>query len=80
MGRTLRPIKLVIAKATIKEIQELKDPTTETQVRFFLGFYNVFRRFVPNYLQIAALLHEKLRKQQLNTFSGLRTDIDEDGK
>lgn len=71
LNHVIRPGRLEIAKTTTKAIQELQDPTAQTEVRSFLDLCNVFRRFLPNFLQTAAPLNKKLQKGQPKSFPDL---------
>lgn len=39
--------KLKVAQKTTGAIESLQYPTTVSEIRSFLGLWNVFRRFVP---------------------------------
>ncbi|XP_072043981.1 uncharacterized protein [Amphiura filiformis] len=41
----------------IRAVEEWKIPTTETELRGFLGLCGYYRRFVPGYAKVAAPLH-----------------------
>lgn len=64
LGHFIRPGRLEVSDAITKSIQELQEPTMQKEVRSFLGFCNVFRRFVQNHSKISAPLNRKLRKNQ----------------
>lgn len=74
LRRIIKPGRLEIVKETTKEIRDLQKPKTQIAVRFFLGLYNIFRRFVQTYLWAAALLIKKLREYQPNAFLKLKTE------
>lgn len=67
----IRLRRLEISKPAATAVRKLKEPTTQTEVRSFLGLCNVSRRFVPNVSQAAAPLNKELQKDQLTTFPSL---------
>lgn len=64
----IRPRRLDIAESKIDAIRQLQYPTTQTEIRSFLRLCNVFERFVPNILRVAAPLNNKLCKDQPKSF------------
>jgi RNase H-like domain found in reverse transcriptase len=62
LGHFIRPGQPSVAennKATLKNAQH---PTTQTDLRFFLGICNVYRRFVRGFAKIAEPLNLLLQK------------------
>ncbi|GFS27419.1 Pol polyprotein [Elysia marginata] len=49
-----------------QKITDLKEPTTKKEVKRVLGLLGYYRRFVPNYSQIAQPLTDLTRKAQPN--------------
>lgn len=41
-------------------IDGFKEPTTQTQLRSFIGLCNVYRRFVPNFARVTSCLNRML--------------------
>jgi len=68
LGHVIRPGKLEVSEHTTDAVRDVKEPTTVTGIRSFLGLCNVFRRFVPNFARIAAPLNAKLRKGEPVSF------------
>ena len=64
LGHVIRPGTLSIDEVVTKALREVAIPTTQTELRSFLGLCNVYRRFVRNYTDIAAPLNRLLRKGQ----------------
>lgn len=58
LGHIVRPGTIEIDHAKTKSLRELRPPETLTQLKFFLGFVNVYRRFIPNYTKMAQPLYE----------------------
>lgn len=56
----------------IDTICELQYPITVTNLRYFLGLYSAFQRFMANYIRVAALLNNKFRKGQLLCWTSQR--------
>lgn len=61
-----------MAQKTTEAIVVLRYPTATYQMRLFFGLDNVFRRFVPGFARIAALLNKRLKMGQQSEF-----DLDE---
>ncbi|CAN8069586.1 unnamed protein product [Agarophyton chilense] len=64
LGHVIKPGQLAIQEAQTVALREVQPPSTQKQLRSFLGLYNVYRRFVPRYSHIAAPLNAKLRNGQ----------------
>ena len=50
----------------IKAIEDAPRPITKRQVKSFLGLIGFYRRFVPNFLHVAAALTDFTKKGQPN--------------
>ena len=62
LGHVIRSGRLEVATKNTEAVKCFKKPTTETELRSFLGLCNVYRRFVPNFARSAAPLYAFLRK------------------
>jgi hypothetical protein len=62
LGHVIHPGKLSVAGKNTSALKTSKFPTTQSELRSFLGLCNVYRRFVPGFANIAAPLNEFLRK------------------
>lgn len=56
-GYMIKPGKRDMDKVATTAIRKATKPRTRTQLRAFLGLYNVYRRLFPRYSHEAALLH-----------------------
>lgn len=72
IDHVIRPGLLEFMEQKSDEIPELKDPTKFTELKSFLGFWNVFRSFVPKISRILAQLNANLQKDQLRCIAPLR--------
>jgi hypothetical protein len=62
-----------VAEKNSIALRSVLTPTTQSELRSFLGFCNVYRRFVAGFSKIAAPLNALLRKgesPQLGTLTG----------
>lgn len=62
LGHVVAPGKLLVARKISKTVEALQEPTNIFDVRLFLGFCTVYRRVVPNFARLAALLNKKLKR------------------
>ena len=86
LGHVIRPGRLSLADKNTRALREAKHPSTQTELRSFLGICNVYRRFVPNFARIAAPLNRMLKKgepkdidtllpEQADAFEALKTAL-----
>ena len=86
LGHVIRPGKLAVAVKNTDSLRSALPPTTQTELRSFLGLCNVYRRFVPGFAKIAEPLNHLLKKgegpklgpltkEQLLAFEALREKL-----
>jgi hypothetical protein len=68
LGHVIEPGKLSVQATKVDTIQKAKLPRTRTEIRAFLGIFNVYRHFVPKFATIAAPLTRHLRNDSLDSF------------
>ena len=64
LGHLIKPGTLEVDDTHTTALKRAKNPSTQTELRAFLGLCNVYRRSVPGYSDIAAPLNALLRKGQ----------------
>ena len=57
LGHLIRPGRLEVATKNTEAVKCFKEPSTQTELRSFLGLCNVYRSFVPNCARTAAPLN-----------------------
>eukprot|EP00171_Calliarthron_tuberculosum_P022848 IDg22848t1 len=65
LGHIIRPGTLEVEEAATRCLKNVRQPTTPTELRSFLGLCNVYRHFVRNYTDIAAPLYRLLKGNPL---------------
>jgi hypothetical protein len=66
MGHVIQPGRLAMAEKKISAVSGWLPPTNKREMRRFTAFCNVYRRFVPNFSDLAAPLNRALKKDQLS--------------
>lgn len=61
LGHIVRLGRLEIDESHVASLQKAEAPTSITDQRSFLGFVNVYRRFIPHFTRIAKPLCEQLK-------------------
>jgi hypothetical protein len=64
LGHILSAGGIVVDPAKIKTVEEWKAPTTQTEVRAFLGLAGYYRRFVEGFSSIARPMTQLLKKDK----------------
>ena len=62
LGHVIKPGTLEVDATATEALKGLQHPRNQTELRSFLGLFNVYRRFVPSYSRIAAPLSDLLKK------------------
>ena len=57
LGHVIKPGRLEVATKNTAAIEVFREPETQTQLRYFLGLCNVYRRLVPNFARVSALFN-----------------------
>jgi RNase H-like domain found in reverse transcriptase len=71
LGHVVYPGKLAVAQKIIDTLAQAHHPSTCTELKYFLGMSNVFRKFVSGLAKIAAPLTDMLRKGEPDIFDEL---------
>lgn len=69
LGHVITPGKLSIDKVHVVALERAIPPRNQSELRSFLGFCNVYRRFVPKFAGIAAPLNRLLSKGNPQTLA-----------
>lgn len=73
LGHMIKPVQLEIEKNNVELLYQAKPPTEN--ISLFLGLYNVYRRFIDNFIGIAHPLNNLLKKRTPDKFQ-----LDDDQK
>lgn len=68
LGLVKRPKRLVLSNATAAPVREVKERTTQRELRSTLDLCNVFSRLVSNFSKLSSQLNKKLRTNQPTSF------------
>ena len=68
LGHVIKPGKLEIDRTNTESLRKAAPPTSKTELRSFLGLCNVYRRFIPNFTDIASPLNALLKKNSPDSF------------
>ena len=74
LGHIVTPGRLEIARRATDAIDKALPPRNATEMRSFLGLFNVYRRFVPNLSRIAKPLNQRLTKGQPTKWGELKDE------
>ncbi len=58
----VHPATLSVDQPHVNCLEEAQPPRTQTELRSFLGFVNLYRRLTPSYMEKAQPLYELLRE------------------
>jgi Reverse transcriptase (RNA-dependent DNA polymerase) len=61
LGHVIGPGTLSVSEKNTRALRTAKPPTTQTELRSFLGLFNVYRCFVSGFAKIAAPFNALLR-------------------
>src|SRR5258705_13949899 len=65
LGFTIDDGKVAMEEQKLAGIADWRAPTTQKQVRSFIGFCNFYRRFISHYSNICKPLNDLLRKNKV---------------
>lgn len=65
LGMKISAQGISIDSTRLADIQLIPEPCNTQQVRSLLGVFSFCRSFIPGYTELAALLHQLLKKNQL---------------
>lgn len=68
-GQSIQPGGLELKEHITDSVGNRVHPTIKTRIRSLLGLWSVFRRFITNFACLAALLYNKLRKNEQKQIS-----------
>lgn len=60
-GHPIRPERLGLTEHTTSALEKLEQRAIMTELHPFLGFFDLFRRFAPNFVRLSDSLHRNLK-------------------
>ena len=68
LGHIIKPGKLEVDQANTESLRKAQPPTNRSELRSFLGFCNVYRRFIKDFTRLAGPINKLLKKNSPDQF------------
>lgn len=76
LGHITHPSRLEVNPRNTGNLLNTQSPTNPTELRYFLGIYNVYKRFLPNFARVAASLNKLTGKNLVLNFIRNQDQLD----
>lgn len=67
LAHTTRPRSLEVVTKTTDAVRGFRPQQNISELRLLLGLFNLYRRFVPNFMRTSAPLNVKLKNSEPNS-------------